>query len=260
MKPSVCLVGHGSRDPEGTREFMKLVEMFQSHDPSRIVECGFLEFAQPVIQDGFDRCIERGARTVVVLPATLMAAGHTKNDIPSEIHEARVRHPERHVPLRAALCTCTRKSSNFPPSASKKPKPPPKTRVPKQSIVKTRYCSSWAVAAAIPTPTPTSKSSPVFCGSASASAGPRPVTAASPRRSSPKRYNVANAWVTLESSFFRSSCLRAFWKSASAKTRNFSPPNIRKPNSFRPTIWTAIRSYSTRFWNVPKKRSTAAPT
>jgi sirohydrochlorin cobaltochelatase len=73
---------------------MRLVEMFQSHDASRVVECGFLEFAEPVIQEGLDRCVERGAKTVTVLPGMLMAAGHAKNDIPSEIQEARLRHPE----------------------------------------------------------------------------------------------------------------------------------------------------------------------
>jgi sirohydrochlorin cobaltochelatase len=109
MRPAVCLVGHGSRDPDATREFMHLVEKFQAHDPTRIVESGFLEFARPVIQDGFDRCVERGARTVAVLPGMLMAAGHAKNDIPSEIHEARRRHPGvefhygRHLHLHAKI-------------------------------------------------------------------------------------------------------------------------------------------------------------
>ena len=93
MTSSVCIVGHGSRDPEGTSEFMRLVELFREHEPSRIVECGFLEFARPLIQEGLDRCVERGAKSVVVLPGMLMAAGHSKNDIPSEIHEARRRHP-----------------------------------------------------------------------------------------------------------------------------------------------------------------------
>jgi sirohydrochlorin cobaltochelatase len=94
MKPAVLLVGHGSRDPEGTDEFLKLVDVFRAHDPARVVECGFLEFARPVLLDGIDRCVARGARTVAVLPGMLMAAGHAKNDIPSEIHDARRRHPD----------------------------------------------------------------------------------------------------------------------------------------------------------------------
>jgi sirohydrochlorin cobaltochelatase len=109
MKPAVLFVGHGSRDPEGTQEFCRLVELFGSADPQRIVEHGFLEFAKPVITDAVDRCVERGARTVAVLPGMLMAAGHAKNDIPSEIHEARHKYPDvrfhygRHLHLHAKI-------------------------------------------------------------------------------------------------------------------------------------------------------------
>jgi sirohydrochlorin cobaltochelatase len=114
MKSAILIVGHGSRDVEGTREFTRMVELFAHRDPARIVECGFLEFAQPVIQDSIDRCVERGAQVVTVLPGMLMAAGHAKNDIPSEVQEARRRHPGitfysgRHLHLHAKiieLCT-----------------------------------------------------------------------------------------------------------------------------------------------------------
>jgi sirohydrochlorin cobaltochelatase len=107
MKPAVLFVGHGSRDAEGTAEFLQIVDLFRAHDPERIVECGFLEFARPIIGEGVARCVERGAQTVAVLPGMLMAAGHAKNDIPSEIHEARRRYPEvdfhygRHLHLHA---------------------------------------------------------------------------------------------------------------------------------------------------------------
>jgi len=94
MQPAIFLVGHGSRDAEGTREFLRLVNLFRAQDPERVVECGFLEFARPVVAEGIDRCVARGARTIAVLPGMLMAAGHAKNDIPSEIHEARRRYPD----------------------------------------------------------------------------------------------------------------------------------------------------------------------
>jgi sirohydrochlorin cobaltochelatase len=55
-----------------------------------------LEFARPVITEGLERCVARGAQTIAVLPGMLMAAGHAKNDIPSEIHEARRRYPQVH--------------------------------------------------------------------------------------------------------------------------------------------------------------------
>jgi sirohydrochlorin cobaltochelatase len=109
MQPALLLAGHGSRDPEGTQEFLRLVDLMRARDPGRIIECGFLEFARPVITEGIERCVARGARTVAVLPGMLMAAGHAKNDIPSEIHEARRRYPEvrfhygRHLHLHAKV-------------------------------------------------------------------------------------------------------------------------------------------------------------
>jgi sirohydrochlorin cobaltochelatase len=99
-KPAICLVGHGSRDTEGTEEFHALVERIRARCPDQIVESGFLEFAEPVIQDAFDRCVQRGARAIAALPGMLMAAGHAKNDVPSEVNEAQQRHQE--IPIRLA--------------------------------------------------------------------------------------------------------------------------------------------------------------
>jgi sirohydrochlorin ferrochelatase len=109
MQPALFLAGHGSRDPEGTQEFLRLVDLSRTQEPGRIIECGFLEFARPVIADGIERCVTRGAETIAVLPGMLMAAGHAKNDIPSEIHEARRRYPNvrfhygRHLHLHAKI-------------------------------------------------------------------------------------------------------------------------------------------------------------
>ncbi len=107
--PAILLIGHGSRDLEATAEFHRLVDSFRSAEPGRIVECGFLEFATPVIGAGIARCVERGAKTIAVLPGMLMAAGHAKNDIPSEIHDARRAYPQvafhygRHLHLHAKV-------------------------------------------------------------------------------------------------------------------------------------------------------------
>ncbi len=109
MEAAILLVGHGSRDVEGTEEFTRLVDLFKRTERGRIVECGFLEFATPLIADGIADCVQRGAKTVIVLPGMLLAAGHAKNDIPAEIHDARLAHPGvafhygRHVHLHAKV-------------------------------------------------------------------------------------------------------------------------------------------------------------
>jgi sirohydrochlorin cobaltochelatase len=109
MAAALLFVGHGSRDADGTDEFQRLVDLFRKDEPERIVECGFLEFAKPMIGEGIAACVRRGAKSVAVLPGMLMAAGHAKNDIPSEIHEARRLYPDvsfhygRHLHLHAKI-------------------------------------------------------------------------------------------------------------------------------------------------------------
>jgi sirohydrochlorin cobaltochelatase len=89
--------------------------MFRHEETSQIVELGFLEFAHPVIAEGMAACVRRGAKTITVLPGMLMAAGHAKNDIPSEIHEARRQYPEvsfhygRHLHLHSKIIELSQK-------------------------------------------------------------------------------------------------------------------------------------------------------
>jgi sirohydrochlorin cobaltochelatase len=93
MKYALLIAGHGSRDADGIAEFLDLARRYRDHRPDLPVEIAFLEFARPTIQEGVDRLVAGGAATVVVLPGVLMAAGHAKNDMASEVRLARERHP-----------------------------------------------------------------------------------------------------------------------------------------------------------------------
>src|SRR5437773_6634011 len=97
MTPAILIAGHGSRDPDGIAEFLDLARHFRKHRPEVPAEIAFLEFARPTIQEGIDRLMHDGAATIVVLPGVLMAAGHAKNDMASEVRLARQRHP--HIPI-----------------------------------------------------------------------------------------------------------------------------------------------------------------
>ena len=109
MEPAIMLVGHGSRDREGVEQFERLVDLFRGAEPQRIVEYGFLEFADPVIDVGLAACVEQGAKAIAVLPGMLLAAGHMKYDIPSAIRSARQRYPDvefrsgRHLHLHSKI-------------------------------------------------------------------------------------------------------------------------------------------------------------
>ncbi|WP_027858427.1 sirohydrochlorin chelatase [Marinobacterium jannaschii] len=85
-KPAILVVGHGSRDVEAVEEFHQLAKHLQMRYPERLCETGFLEFARPVIADGLDKLVAAGAKNILAVPGMLMAAGHAKNDIPSELN------------------------------------------------------------------------------------------------------------------------------------------------------------------------------
>ncbi len=84
--PAILFVGHGSRDNDAVNEFKQLADHFQAKYPDRLVSYGFLEFARPIIMDGVQDLIDRGATHITAIPGMLMAAMHAKNDIPSELN------------------------------------------------------------------------------------------------------------------------------------------------------------------------------
>src|SRR3954449_6480483 len=94
MSDALLIAAHGTRDAHGLEEFRALAEGWRRLRPDRLQAAGFLEFERPTIGEAIDDLVSRGARRVVVVPAMLMAAGHVKNDVPSEVHEGRLRHPD----------------------------------------------------------------------------------------------------------------------------------------------------------------------
>ncbi len=90
---AILFVGHGSKDPNGNREITEFVEQIRPRFSQPIIETCFLEFAEPTILHGIDRCIERGATSVSLVPMMFLAAGHSKLHIPAAIDEAKKKYP-----------------------------------------------------------------------------------------------------------------------------------------------------------------------
>lgn len=93
MSDALLIAAHGSRDGSGVEEFQNFADAWQNLRPDRSQAAGFLEFASPTIGEAADDLVKQGAKRITVVPAMLMAAGHVKNDVPSEIQDARDRHP-----------------------------------------------------------------------------------------------------------------------------------------------------------------------
>jgi len=85
-RPAIMICGHGSRDRGAVSEFNQLAVRIKERLPDHHVESGFLEFATPVIRTGLDKLRDAGAKKIVCLPGMLFAAGHVKNDLPSEVN------------------------------------------------------------------------------------------------------------------------------------------------------------------------------
>ena len=99
----MLVIGHGTRDEDGVREFLSVAEHLRERFPERQCATGFLEFARPTISEGLGELLDGGARRVIAIPGMLMAAGHAKNDIPSEINELQARHPGVEITYGAEL-------------------------------------------------------------------------------------------------------------------------------------------------------------
>ena len=92
-RAALLIVGHGTKSTDGVDQFMELVERTAKLAPYADVEGGFLELAPPPIQDAVVRLVEQGRSVIDVVPLVLVAAGHSKGDIPAALAREQLRHP-----------------------------------------------------------------------------------------------------------------------------------------------------------------------
>jgi sirohydrochlorin ferrochelatase len=90
---AVLLMAHGSRRREANEDLVKLAEMLRARGHYSLIEIGYLELARPDIPEGIARCVERGARRVLMLPYFLSAGSHVVEDLERFRREAAERFP-----------------------------------------------------------------------------------------------------------------------------------------------------------------------
>jgi sirohydrochlorin cobaltochelatase len=90
---ALLVIGHGTKSTAGVAEFAQLVDRVRLEHPGDDVEGGFLELSPPPIQDAVGKLVAAGHRTVDVVPLVLVAAGHSKGDVPAALARERERHP-----------------------------------------------------------------------------------------------------------------------------------------------------------------------
>lgn len=80
-KTALLLIAHGSRRPDANAELERVAEAFRARGRYPIVQVSYLELAEPSIDDGALRCIQRGATGVILLPYFLSPGKHVVEDL-----------------------------------------------------------------------------------------------------------------------------------------------------------------------------------
>jgi len=93
MRDTVLLVGHGSRHPAGNVEIEKFTNEWRQRNANWDIEVCYIEFADVLLDAGFDNAAKKSVK-VIVVPLILNAAAHVKMEVPVHLAEARKRHPE----------------------------------------------------------------------------------------------------------------------------------------------------------------------
>lgn len=90
MNP-LLVIGHGTKTDEGVQQFLGLVDRVRA-EAGTAVEGGFLELSPPPIREAVAR-LARTAGVIDVVPLLLVAAGHSKGDIPAALEREKTRYP-----------------------------------------------------------------------------------------------------------------------------------------------------------------------
>lgn len=92
-KRGLLLIGHGTRDAEGTAEFLAVADQLTHRLAGWVVQPCFLEFAEPDISAGLAALVRQGVSHLTAMPLLLLAAGHAKRDIPQWLARAAAEFP-----------------------------------------------------------------------------------------------------------------------------------------------------------------------
>lgn len=92
-RTAVLLIAHGSRRAEANHDLVLLAELVASRGEYDLIEVSYLELATPTILEGGQRCVERGATQVMMLPYFLSAGVHVVTDLEAIRQQLAIQYP-----------------------------------------------------------------------------------------------------------------------------------------------------------------------
>jgi sirohydrochlorin ferrochelatase len=101
---AILIIDHGSVRAEANNMLECVANLVQAMAGSGvIVRFAHMELAEPLIPEGFARCVSAGATEVVVFPYMLSPGKHSTRDIPRMVAEAAAAHPRVAYTVTAAF-------------------------------------------------------------------------------------------------------------------------------------------------------------
>jgi sirohydrochlorin cobaltochelatase len=92
VNSALIVLGHGSRNPAATAQFMELVEQLRARRDEPVLPA-FMELAEPKLADAVAGAVSGGATEVVVQPCFLFDGMHIRRDIPEMLAGFAAEHP-----------------------------------------------------------------------------------------------------------------------------------------------------------------------
>ena len=102
---ALLVVAHGSRRAESNAEIQALTSKLADLALADfdLVDCAFLEMAEPHVSSAISKLVTRGATSVMVVPYFLAKGLHVATDIPQVVNDARKLHPSIEIKVSAYL-------------------------------------------------------------------------------------------------------------------------------------------------------------
>ncbi|MDQ0338393.1 sirohydrochlorin cobaltochelatase [Caldalkalibacillus uzonensis] len=95
---AVLVVGRGSSDPDANSELYKLTRLLWEKVNVKWVETAFMGVTEPLLEEGFERCVQLGAKRVVVLPYFLFTGVLIKR-MARMVERFREQHPSCQISM-----------------------------------------------------------------------------------------------------------------------------------------------------------------
>ena len=99
----IVLFAHGSRDPHWRMPIERIASLIQELDPKVQVRCAYLEMATPDLPSAVEELVQRGLRSLRVLPIFLGMGKHLRQDLPELVETLRGRYPQIVLEVAAAV-------------------------------------------------------------------------------------------------------------------------------------------------------------